>query len=182
MGKDTENKKGFTPLEKSRPEVAEATRFLRGRSLTGFTLIEALLYIGLFSVIITSGLVGAFQIIQSTDRTSSKNILEQDASFILRKTDWALTGAILLETPSPQPQLQITRNPDFVNLTLSGGDFIQQTGTLPAVPLNSSRIKISDLSFQLVTVGGKQGVVVSFTATTLDSQISQEFSMTKYLR
>ncbi len=143
----------------------------------GFTLIETILYILLFSVIIVGGMAGAYQVIQSTDSTSSKTILEQDANFILRKMDWALSGATTLATPSPQPKLVITRSPSSVTFRLSGTDF-QKDG----ITLNNSRIKISNLSFQLVTIGTKQGVIVSFTGTTLDGKISQTFSMTKYLR
>ncbi len=143
----------------------------------GFTLIETIIYVAMFSMIIGGGVAAAYQMIQSTDSTSSRTILEQEANFILRKLDWALTGATLLATPAPQPKLVVTRSPAAVTFTLNGTDF-QKGG----VSLNSLRVTVSSLSFQLITVGAKQGVVTKFTATTRDGKISQPFTSTKYLR
>lgn len=152
------------------------TKKNNSKNSAGTTLIEILIYIALFSIVMAGGTVGAYQVIQSSNRTSDKNILEQDANFILRKMDWALTGATLLVIPNPQ-KLVVTTSSSSVTFTLSGADF-QKDGA----PLNSSRIKISNLSFAAPSATGKPGVTMKFTAKTFDDKLSQTFSMTKYLR
>src|SRR4030042_5686193 len=69
-------------------------------SQAGFTLIESLLYIALFSIIIGGALVAVYQMIESSDAVSAKNIVEMEGSFLLRKIDWALTGISDTCTPA----------------------------------------------------------------------------------
>lgn len=149
----------------------------------GFTLIETVIYIALFLIVIGGGMVGAYGIIQGTDRTSSKTILEQDANFIMRKIDWALTGLDTIN--SSGASLNVTKTGFSSNpiiFTLVGTDFKISRGANDATTLNNSRIKISNLLFTKVTTGDKDGIQVTFTATTTDGKLSQKFSITKYIR
>src|SRR4051812_4410040 len=59
----------------------------------GFTLIETLLYIGLFAIVIGGGMIATYQIIQSTEASKNHIILQEEANFLLRKVNWALAGA-----------------------------------------------------------------------------------------
>jgi type II secretory pathway pseudopilin PulG len=141
----------------------------------GFTLIETIIYIALFFIIIGGGMVGAYQIVQNTDRTEARTVLEQDSNFILRKIDWAITGAINVNVVSPT-HLFIDKavNIDFtLNIT---GEF-QKDG----VTLNSSRVRISNLTFEQLSLP-KPGIKTTFTATSSDGKISQVFTSTKYIR
>ncbi len=59
----------------------------------GFTLIETLLYLALFTLIIGGGMTAAYQIIESTAAAQSHLILEEEGNFILRKIAWGFDKA-----------------------------------------------------------------------------------------
>ena len=150
---------------------------------TGFTLIETIIYIALFLLLIGGGMVGAYGVIEGTDRTSSKTILEQDGNFVLRKLDWTLTGLNTINSVGGSLSINkkdFSSNPTI--FSLSGTDVTIKKGSGSATVLNSSRIKISGLTFTKVTTGSKDGVQATFTATTLDNKISETFTITKYIR
>lgn len=67
--------------------------FYNLRSNQGFTLIEALIYIALFSIVIGGGIGTAFYIAQGTQNVHQFILRESEANFILRKIDWALNQA-----------------------------------------------------------------------------------------
>ncbi len=145
----------------------------------GFTLLETLIYITLFTVIIGGGIVAVYQIIQSTDASYSHIILQEEANFLFRKIDWAATGAdsinvgsSTLEVSKPSTTLTFAQEGD--NLTLQG------------IPLNSESIIVSSVSFvKTDPVGEKPASVTSnFTLTTEQNNwpATQNFSFTKYLR
>jgi type II secretory pathway pseudopilin PulG len=61
-------------------------------SKRAFTLIEALIYIVLFTVVIGGGLVTAFYLIQGTDDLRREALAEAEANFVLRRVDQLLSG------------------------------------------------------------------------------------------
>ena len=138
----------------------------------GFALIEMVVYIGLFSIVIGGGMVATYQIMESTNAGTSHVILQEEANFLLRKINWALTGA-KIANPSGTT-LNITKydgttyvfNLDSGNLMLNG------------TPLNSSSISVSELNF---SSPGTNGVKTSFKLTTVQDgrEASQTFSTTK---
>ena len=58
----------------------------------GFTLIESILYIGIFSLIMVGTLVSVYAIISSSSRNQTKAMVQEEGSFVLSKIEWALTG------------------------------------------------------------------------------------------
>jgi len=172
----------------------------------GFTLIETLLYIALFAIIIGGGLIAVFQIIQSTDANRNQAILQEEANFLLRKVDWALTGATAITTPpntTPTTTLVVNKiiggSSTVLTFGINANDPVcpanyiclkRGTGASQLntnlYPLNSTSISISGLSFQRsVPVSGKpDAVTTSFTLITVQNgrTSTQAFSTTKYLR
>ena len=168
----------------------------------GFTLIEVVIYLALFSIIIGGGMVAVYGIIQSTDAGNNQIILQEEANFILRKIDWTLTGAISITTPAnptPTTNLILTKNisgsPTLFTFEINSNDVIcpvkylclkrgsamSQLNT-NLFQLNSSSISISNLSFKKTPTGN--GIETNFTLTTEQNgrNVSQVFTTTKYLR
>ena len=151
----------------------------------GFTLIEVIIYLALFSIIIGGGMVATYHILQSTDAGTNHVILEEEANFLLRKIDWALTGSTLVAVPTSST-LQSTKNIDGVSTLLtfnfSSPNLTLKRASGSANTLNSSSISVSALTFQKTVIGN--GVKTSFTLTTVQNgrNVTDNFSTTKYLR
>jgi hypothetical protein len=54
----------------------------------GFTLIETLMYLALFTLIIGGGMLATYQIIESTTASYGHILLQEEGNFILRKIAW----------------------------------------------------------------------------------------------
>ena len=145
----------------------------------GFTLIESIIYIALFSIIIGGGLVATYQIIQSVEASQNHVILQGEANFLFRKIQWALTGATAVDSPNTYT-LNITKGSTLI-FTKNGENL-----TLNGTTLNSSSIIVNLFSITKVTGSGARpdSVIVNFTLSTFQNGkvASQSFSMTKYLR
>lgn len=146
----------------------------------GFTLIEVLIYIVLFSFIVGGGMLGVYQIIEGSDKTSAKTITEQESVFFLRKLNWAMTGATSVSVPTPT-RLIITKGGSTTEFRLTGKAI--EIGGPPFIQLTNDAVKISSLSFEMTlpSFGKPASVKTSFTATTAKGD-SQIFKSTRYLR
>jgi prepilin-type N-terminal cleavage/methylation domain-containing protein len=144
----------------------------------GFTLIEVLIYLALFTIVIGGGMVATYQIIQSADAGNNHIIMEEEANFLLRKINWALTGWTV---PS-----DITVTSSSLTINKSGGQVFTYDSTngilnLNSVPLNSSNTKVTALTF---TNSPSNSITAAFTLTTVQNgkNVTENFSTTKYLR
>jgi len=160
---------------------------------TGLTLIEIIIYIALFSIVIGGGMIATYQIVESTEAGTNHVILQEEANFLLRKVNWALTGATAVTVSGGR--LETTKNIGGTSTTFSfnlcSGNLTIKKGagkTCSSSPiiLNSSSIEVTATSlFTKITGGGKPDAIkTSFILTTEQNgrNISQDFSTTKYLR
>ena len=159
----------------------------------GFTLIEVIIYIGLFAIVIGGGMLATYSIIQSTSAGTNQVILQEEANFLLRKIDWALTGAIPPVNVLSATRLEVTNSSGAytfnicgVNLTIQAGS--GKTCNPPDAPitLNSSSIAISAIPSVPVFVKTptNNGFTTAFRLTTVQNgrNVFEDFSTTKYLR
>jgi len=165
------------------------TIFLQ-RSSNGFTLIETIIYLALFTIIIGGGMVATYQIIESVKASHNHVILQGEANFLFRKIEWALNGATSITTPSgstPTTSLVVTKNiydsPTTLMFTFDSvnNNMVLERDSLGAVILNSSSIIVNSLSFKQDPA---DSITAEFTLTTYsDGQVvSQNFSMKKYIK
>lgn len=128
----------------------------------GFTLFEVLVYIGLFSLIMFGALVGAFQIIDSSNDTRQRVMLEQEAHFIFRKIDWMTNGNVVDVDEPSQGVLFVDRVPGLDNATFAvNGDGVL---TLNTELLTASGVNVSDFDVEIIPPSGDvpKAVEVSF--------------------
>jgi hypothetical protein len=129
-------------------------------------------------------MVATYQIIQSSDSGTNHVILEEEANFLLRKINWALTGAT--DVTNTSSTLTSTKNIDGASTVLtfnfSSPDLTLQRSSGSPVTLNSTSISISNLTFEETTTGN--GITTAFTLTTVQNgkNVTEDFSTTKYLR
>lgn len=154
----------------------------------GFTLIETLIYIALFTVIMGGVGVMAYVVIESAGRGQTRIDLQEEGDFLLGKLNWALSGAssaTVTPTTLTVSKYNFSANPLVFNasgtkLTLKEG----VTGT--ATDLNSDIVSVDIIFTEIPALNGRpEGVTASATLTSLTpngTRVSQSFQTTKYLR
>lgn len=162
------------------------------KSGAGFTLLETLIYIALLSFFLSSLLGITYQSLQSTQKISDQISLQQEANFLIRKMDWALTGAknvvatnptVINATTTTATEIRINRydatTPIYLNYNSASSTMEIQVPADPAFyPLNSSNAAVNSTLFTITT--NTLG-----TATTVDVSLmlnGQPFELKKYLR
>ncbi len=160
----------------------------------GFTLIETLIYIGLFTILIGGVGVSVYSIIESSGRNSAKALIQTEGDFLVAKINWAISGAKIVNEPAVgvvSQTLSITKWDTSIGnvvITSSGEDITISRGASPAIVLNNEDVNISDLSFVHEYSGGTspESITASFklSARTANGQEipPQTFSTTNYLR
>src|SRR3989344_9023228 len=106
----------------------------------GFTLIETLVYLGLFSILIGGALVAAFGIFESNGRNQTKAMVQEEGQFLAAKIDWVLSGVRSVDAPpasSPGSLLSVTKyGGGTVEVSLAGTDMRIQRNAGPVRTLN----------------------------------------------
>lgn len=191
--------KGFTPhhfflkIKNSTKSSADlsSTTFGRVKSSAGFSLIEIIIYLALFSIIMSGSVVTVYQIIQNSNSLQTKVILEEEGNFILAKLNWALTGAQAntnIESPGvgiSSSTLIIKTLPGNIlraQADLNNGNIRFNGGTGNLLELNPERITVTSLNFSQ-PVAGEIQASVTLTALSNDGKIfSRTLHITKHLR
>jgi Tfp pilus assembly protein PilE len=164
----------------------------------GFTLIEAIIYLGLFALLIGGAVLAAYDVFESSGRGATHAILQEEGEFVLAKVAWTLSGARAIAAPTiasgscsaSSPTLAAVKwDPALgtveVTQTSSNATISRDGGA--AVPINSSSVSISSLSFTHCWAGGANpdSIATRFTLTMRTPNgmvISQDFSNTDYVR
>ncbi|MDQ5954245.1 MAG: hypothetical protein QG583_173 [Patescibacteria group bacterium] len=164
---------------------------------TGFTLIETVIYIGLFAILMGGALTSVYAIIEGNNRNQNKAMVQEEGTFILGKIDWALTGVssasvdaagkILTITKSnfPNNPIVITVNEQLGNITIKRGIGLTQG-------LNNSNVRVECppekcFNRDLATGDGinPENISVDILVNSRTSDglpYSQEFSTVKFIR
>ena len=152
----------------------------------GFTLIETMIYIALFSVIIGSALIAVYGIIQNTDKTQAKIIFEGEASFVLQKINYAITGTNMILLPLLGENgiaLTLSKSTGNISLQLSGDKLQIKDGGMVFLDINNDDVRISNVVFKHIAgvSGGVESIDTAFMITDNYGH-SQTFHETTYLR
>lgn len=116
----------------------------------GFTLIEAMIYIALFTFVIGGGILSAYQIFEGSARIQALAEEETEINFIVRKLDWALSGSEIVSPLPSVAQPALTVNKGGTQYTFSrdaSGVFQVSTTGWGTVPLTGSGISIDSMNF-----------------------------------
>jgi len=152
----------------------------------GFTLIETLVYLALFTLIIGGFVASAYMLFQTSDRNQTKAMMQDEANFLIGKINLALSGARsvtkpLIIAPATTASDSTLEVPGFT--LFRSGDDMQLNGRA----LNNTNVVISRLVFIRTYAGGtnpdsvEAGFTISATTPT-GSTISQTASTTRYIR
>ena len=150
-----------------------------GSSRGGFTLMETLIYIALFSVI-TSFVFGVFyQILGSQNQNRDRIEVDSEANFMMQKIRWALAGVQTINQPAvntTSTTLSVTRynfaqNP--VVFDLNSQALRISKGGASAVVLNNSRVNVSQLIFEHLAQMNNAPKGVKITLSVISSDVER---------
>lgn len=160
----------------------------------GFTLIEIVVYLGLFMILMGGGISAAYNLIESNSNNQAKFILYDEGNFLLNKINWVVSGSSAITIPplgDTGEVLQVTKlDNSVIRLALSGTDLTIEYGNSqlqfqPPITLNNNTVKISNLKFNYQEQSPSKLAATSFDVTALTDTgrtISQTFVTSEYLR
>ncbi len=153
----------------------------------GFTLIEVVIYIALFSLLLGTAFVTAYQLIFSGDELDDTIVILSEGNFIQRKISWIFTGL----DPTRPPEItgancaqtikvyktNLEESPTIIKLTnLNKTKYIEINKKGGAFyTINTNNIKINCLNFNLTSD------ILSATATISNSNREFPFTINKLL-
>jgi type II secretory pathway pseudopilin PulG len=161
----------------------------------GFTLIEALIYIGLYTIVIGGALTGAYSLFESSAHNTTKALIEEEGSFLIGKIDWVLSNTKSISNPAAPvyPAVQ-TVGPSLLIQRFDGSTAtIGSTNgsvLLDSIVLNNPSVSVNGTLLFTRTRGSSDGInpdsiEASFTlyaTTTSGFASSQKFTTSKFLR
>lgn len=163
------------------------------RKADGFTLVEAIIYAALISIVIGLILLVAFQVVEGSGRLNAKIFLEEEASFLLRKIEWAVAGASQINSPNSGQssnttfsvdkfEVPPTENPIVFNI--DSGDLTIERGAGAPTILNSSAITIDNATFTHIAATGTApaGIKIELTVNSASQSDVHLYELTTYLR
>ena len=157
-------------------------------SKKGFTLIEVLIYIVLFSILMGGGFVVAHQLIDNSRKLSTKDTTQEEGNFVMQKFDWALTGVDPTTTPTisgsgcSTQTLSVTKTDTTISPVvirsniISGVNYIEvQKRGGAFYPITTANVLLTCLKFSSIA-GPPAGITATATINGID------FKTTKYIR
>jgi hypothetical protein len=154
----------------------------------GFTLIEVILYIALFTLLIGTAFATAYQIIDGTNKININTNVQDEGNFVMRKVDWALSSldpatpptitcsacldqALSLHKISSPTSVALQRNSSNNSLEIS-----ENGGTFKA--LTTVNVKVTRFQARIIPAlgSGPTGITATTTINGID------FAVTKYFR
>lgn len=145
----------------------------------GFTLLESIIYIGLFTLIIGGAVISTYYIFDSNSRLQGKVYSQQEGNFVLSKFNWALSGSSTATVQVSPPVLAVTRAGVVYTFSFDAAKkavTLSRDGGVAEV-LNNDAAPVSNFAAaRLVTAGEPDKVSMSFNIDNLS------FESEKYVR
>ncbi len=142
-------------------------------SSRGFTLIEAIVYIALFSILIGGGVVAAYGLFDAVTRAGTRTMLSEETDFLLSKIDWTLSGAEAVTAPAAGASgsgLTVVKwsapggNPLII--AKNGGNLTLTEGSGSAETLNNTNVTVDSITFRHTAEPGN-GTVPEYVEAVL---------------
>lgn len=164
---------------------------------SGFTIIETLVYLGLFGIVMAGIIVAAYSTFELTDRIKTKAMLTAEGNFLLSKINWAMSGVQTINLPAVGCTVNCNAlsvdkwdtgigNPVQVTLDPVSGKIRIQKASGPIYDLNNADTNVDSLVFDHQGTGtNPEWLTATFvlSAKTPNGQtVAQTFTTTKYLR
>jgi type II secretory pathway pseudopilin PulG len=162
---------------------------------SGFTLIETIIYLALFTIVIGGIVVAAYAMFENADRNQAKAMLQDEQNFVMAKIALAMNNGQIINVPGNNlsgSSLYVTRyDAGIAQICLSGTDvkILLSSGTCATAGtvLNNANVTVDQLLFEHVHDASTNADSIIYT-TTISTKASngmtltQSASSTKYIR
>lgn len=148
----------------------------------GFTLLEVVVYLGLYAMLFFGVLVGVYALKASHERNIAIEEVDEEGNYIAAKIDWILEHTAAVEESETSGPVITVSETDGTTVTISAGRgnvSINRDG-VPGEPL-APDVTVTDLSFARTHASDGSGdrVAAVFTVSAATSQgavVSRVFS------
>ncbi|EKD76221.1 MAG: hypothetical protein ACD_43C00187G0001, partial [uncultured bacterium] len=168
---------------------------VRGKSGKGFTLIEAIVYVAVFSLLVGATTTFLINIIQLKNKTQAERTAYQEARYIMERINNRIRLAPGIDTGSSifdndQGRL-VLKSPEVpTNLTtfyVQNGVAYEKLGPAAATAISSAEVSVSQLNFNQVVSSDLQGsietkITVSTVSNRPDTQATSALTSHASLR
>ena len=172
--------KGFTPLEKVIPMLHRGGRN-RKSSLTGFTLLETLVVVGIFSILV----LAIYGVLESGGRlwmvTDASRSNQFEARRAMMDMEREIRGGTNFTLISPYNSISFVLGGENISYArIDDGDYIERVTTEAGIPLRRLANNIKSLEFipDVVINPEKVIITISVEKTTLRDR-NIEFNLTQ---
>lgn len=149
---------------------------------SGFTLMESVIYIALFSIIITGTIVSAFELLRGSSAIDKKIIVQNEGNFAIRKIESALNGAqsIILPSSGSGSVLRILKTDGTQSDIQINGNLVEfrENSLNPFLPITTANVILDSLVFEKIEEIGESPAGIK-TVLSLNGTV---FETTKYIR
>jgi prepilin-type N-terminal cleavage/methylation domain-containing protein len=152
------------------------------RSRAGFTLIEMIIFVAIFSVVM-AGFAAVFTNIAGVQVAQSDQAeVRSQSQFLLQTVQYYVERSSAIDIPADNATTTLklrmassTEDPTIISL--ASGAVTLQVGGGAAQAITSNKISVSDLGFTArLNPGGHTSVAVAFTVNYAASNLAQKFS------
>ena len=156
------------------------------KNLSGFTLVEILLYISIISVMLGVISIFMFSILQSQAKFKTISEVEQQGVQIMQVITQTIRNSKGITAPTQGNSgssltlefIDSAKNPTVINLT--GTNIQIKEGTGPITVLNNSKIAASELSFSNLSRINTPGIVkFEFNLNYINPSVRNEYEYSK---
>lgn len=151
-------------------------------STYGYTLVELLMFIGLFSILLSVLTTIFFSTLELRARTEITTTVEQDSRYVLQKLTQVVRDAdsviLPLANGNSSSQLIISRGGSTETYQIQNAKLVQIVGT-DSFQLNASTTNIDSFSVQkLGNISGSSTVKISLTLSSTGAVAATHYSQT----
>ncbi len=149
----------------------------------GFTLLETVIYTGVFSIVVAAFMLIIINVISANERLTHNNRLTDDKQFVIQKFDWVLQNVSAINSPAANTsgatlsvnKLNFGNNPVVLDAP-SGAMRIAYNAGSPIL-LTSGGISVSNLQFTHTSNANETRIrITGILANTLGATTSISYS------
>ena len=123
----------------------------------GFTLLEVVLYLALFSMLMTGALQTVYVVLETTKSNQTDIAILTERTFLNQKFSWALlqaTSVTLVSSTTVSMARPDLGSDSPLTFSVSNGSWFLKRGTADPTKISTRELVVSDAAVTLVSIGG----------------------------